>query len=188
MQKIINVEKYNYDCCTNHFYFINDEAIICFYQALNCDLIFSIFTFNDLENVSFIVSKNEFKQIYELIEGMLNQIHSRKDVIGYNELFEEGFFCWKSDAPSNEEAWASSDRFIYNYFNIIPIESGYKLEFINNTKTPRFSVEINTDRSRYDRMRFDVWDLYKNLENVCPKVDENDLNEMVKNLVLCYKK
>lgn len=183
MQKIINVRKFNHDCCENHFYFINDDAIICFYQALNYDLIFSVLSFNN-NNITFIITETEFREIYYLIDSMLNKIHSRKDILGYKELFEKGYFSWQSDAPANEEDWAASNKFIYNYFNIIPIDYAYKLEFINNTNNPRFCIEINTDRSRYDRMRFDMWDLYKKLEKVCPLENEMFLNETVKQLYL----
>lgn len=187
MQKIINIKKYNYDCCENHFYLINDNAVVCFFQGLNRDLIFSILSFKKINKVSFIVKKEEFKELYDLIDGMINEIHSRKDIIGYEELFEKGFFSWQSDAPANEESWNTNDIFVYNYFNILPIESAYKLEFINSTNKNRFTVEINTDRSRYDRIRFDVWDLYKELENVCDIGDETILNSNIKQLALKYK-
>lgn len=188
MQKIINVKKYNYDCCDNHFYFINDDAVICFYQSLNCDLVFSISTFKAMEKVTFMITKNEFENIYDLISNMLNEIHARKDILGYRELFEKGYFCWKSDAPTNDGEWTVNNELIYNYFNIIPDESIYKLEFINNTNNCRFCVEVNTDRSRYDRIRFDIWDLYKKLEYICPSEDATFLNETVKQLALKYKK
>ena len=65
MEKIINVIEYNYDCSANHFYFINDDAIVCFYQALNCDLVFSVYSFNNLNKIEFIISKTKFKKVYE---------------------------------------------------------------------------------------------------------------------------
>ena len=188
MEKIINVIKYNYDCSANHFYFINDCAIVCFYQALNCDLVFSVYSFHNLNKVEFIISKTKFKKVYELIHNMLKEIHYRKNSLEYNELFKKGYFSWQSDAPANEEAWARNDEFVYNYFNIIAIESAYKLEFINNTSNPRFSVEINTDRSRYGRMRFNIWDLYKNLESVCCKEGKTKLKDEVMQLALKCKK
>lgn len=188
MEKIINVIEYNYDCSANHFYFINDDAIVCFYQALNCDLVFSVYSFNNLNKIEFIISKTKFKKVYELIHNMLNEMHSREDILEYNKLFEKGYFSWKSDAPANEEAWTSNEEFVYNYLNIITTESAYKLEFINNTSNPRFSVEINTDRSRYGRMRFNIWDLYKKLENVCYKDSKTTLNDNFKQLALKYKK
>lgn len=187
MEKIINVIEYNYDCSANHFYFINDDAIVCFYQGLNCDLVFSVYSFNKLNKVEFIISKTEFKKIYDLIDNMLKEMHSKGDALEYRKLFEKGYFSWKSDAPANEEAWASNDEFVYNYLNIITTETAYKLEFINNTNNPRFCVEINTDRSRYGRMRFNIWDLYKNLENVCCKVDKTALENNVKQIALKYK-
>ncbi|MBE6149254.1 MAG: hypothetical protein E7170_00845 [Firmicutes bacterium] len=187
MEKIINVMEYNYDCSTNHFYFINDDGIVCFYQALNCDLVFSIYSFKNISEVDFVISKTEFRKVYDLINDMLNEMHFRKDTLEYMELFEKGYFSWKSDAPANEEAWASNNDFVYNYLNIIEIESAYKLKFINNTNNPRFCVEINTDRSRYGRMRFNIWDLYKNLENVCHKENKAVLEDDIKQLALKYK-
>jgi len=187
MQKIINVKEYNYDCSNNHFYFIDDNAIICFYQGLNCDLVFSIHTFDSVDKVIFTISESEFKEIYDLIDNMLNEIQSRKDILEYTELFEKGYFSWKSDAPANEEEWNSNNQFIYNYFNIIPTHSAYKLEFINNTNNPRFCVEINTDRSRYGRIRFDIWDLYKKLESVCCEDSKEVLLENVKHLAIKFK-
>lgn len=188
MEKIINVIEYNYDCSSNHFYFINGDAIVCFYQGLNCDLVFSVYSFSTLNKVEFTISKTEYEKVYDLIDNMLKKMHSKKDTLEYKELFQKGYFSWKSDAPANEEAWAINEEFVYNYLNIIATNSAYELEFINNTKSPRFCVEINTDRSRYGIMRFDIWDLYKDLENVCYKEDKTTLMDNVKQLALKYKK
>lgn len=184
MEKIINMTEYNYDCSDNHFYFINDDAITYFYQSLNCDLVFSINSFNSLNKVEFIISKTKFKEVYDLIDNMLKEMYLNKDTFEYQKLFEKGYFSWKSDAPANEEAWTSNADFVYNYFNIIPDESSYKLEWINNTKKPRFCVEINTDRSRYGSMRFYIWDLFKNLENACIKENKITLRENVRQIIL----
>ena len=188
MRQINNVIEYNYDCSNNHFYFINDDAVACFYQGLNCDLVFSVYSFNNLNKVVFTISKTEFKKVYNLIDNMLKEMDSRKDTLEYKELFQKGYFSWKSDAPANEESWASNDEFVYNYLNIIATESKYKLEFINNTSNPSFCIEINTDRSRYGSMRFDIWDLFKNLENVCHKENKETLKDNVKQLALKYQK
>lgn len=183
--EIFNVKKDNFDCSDNNYYFINDEALMCFSQGLNCDLTLSVNTYPNIEGkVSFIIDKKEFKDIYDLIHNMLEEIHRRKDVLGYNELFEKGYFSWKSDAPANEELWGTKDEFIYNYFNIIPMESAYILEMVNNTDNYIFCIEINTDRSRYERIRFDVFDFFKNLEHVCHEEDSNFLKEKVKKLKL----
>jgi len=184
MEKIFNVKEYNYDCSTDHFYFINDAAVVCFYQMLNCDLVFSVYTFDSLDKVTFVINKNEFSEIYNLIDNMLNKIHSKKDIYGYRELFEKGYFSWKSDAPANEEAWSSNNSFVYNYLNIIPTLEEYRLEFINTTTNNRFGIEINTDRSRYGRIRFDMWDLYKQLESFCLVEEKSNLNESIKQLFL----
>lgn len=180
MQKIINVREYNCDCSSNHFYFINDDAVVCFYQALNHDLIFSAHTFNGSDKVTFLITKDEFSEVYDLIDAMLTQIHSRKDVYGYNELFEKGHFYWQSDAPAND--WAGNDGFIYNYISIIPTESAYKLEFINNTNFPYFSVEVNTDRSRYGSIGFAICTFYKELANVCSEEDKTIINKHFRQL------
>lgn len=187
MEKIINVTEYNYDCSSNHFYFINNDAIICFYQSLNCDLVFSVYSFNSLDKVVFKLSKNKFEKVYDLIDNMLKQMYLRKDTLEYCDLFKKGYFSWKSDAPANEEAWASNEKFVYNYLNIKNIKSMYMLEFINNTNNPNFCVEINTDRSRYGRLRFNIWDLYINLESVCHSEDKNVLRDDVKKLALKYE-
>lgn len=183
--EIFNVKKDNFDCSDNNYYFINDEAIMHFYQGMNCDLVLSINTYpNIIDKVSFIIDKKEFKDIYNLIYNMLEEIHSRKDILGYNELFEKGYFSWKSDAPANEESWGQTSEFIYNYFNIIPMESAYNLEMINNTNSCMFCIEINTDRSRYDKMRFDMFKLFKNLESVCYEENMDVLRSKVKKLKL----
>lgn len=181
--EIFNVKKDNFDCSENNYYFINKEAIVRFYQGLNCDLVFCIDTYPNIVNkVSFIIDKSKYKEICDLIYNMLEEIHFRKDIIGYNELFEKGYFSWQSDAPANDEQITGD--FVYNYLNIIPVESGYKLEFINNTDDHYFCVEVNTDRSRYDRIRFDMFKLFKKLEYACHEEDDKFLKLKVKALKL----
>lgn len=81
MERIINVIEYNYDCSANHFYFINDDAIICFYQVLNYDLVFSIYAFNNINKVEFIISKTESRKVFNLIDNMLNGMYLKKDIL-----------------------------------------------------------------------------------------------------------
>ena len=132
-----------------------------------------------------VYSRVQFARI--IIINMLKQINLKKDTLEYKQLFKEGYFSWKSDEPVNEESWNKLEKFVYNYFNIIPINTAYKLEFINNLDNNRFNIEINTDRSRYATIRFDLWDFYKNLEIVCPQEEQITLNKFVKCLALKYK-
>ena len=77
-----------------------------------------------------------------------------------------------------------TNEFVYNYFNIIPIENGYNLEIINSTNSHNFCVKINTYRSRYDRIRVDMFKLFKNLEYACIEEVINNFKTKVKNLKL----
>ena len=186
--KIFRVVRDNFDCDNNSYYFVNNDSVMKIYQGLNCDLMFTINLFNNIEKPSFLVKQDEYPLVCELITKMLNDIEKLKylrnsNIISpeYKELYEKGYFSWKSDAPSNEEDWKNKNGFIYNYFNILKTEEGYQLEFINNIKKCNFSVEVNTDRSRYGMIRFEVFKFFKNLENVINQVSSyEDIRQLIK--------
>ena len=186
--KILRVEKYNRDCNPNKYYFINNDSIMCFFQTLNCDLVMLVNTYNIEKEVVFSIKKEENKEVYDLITKMLNNIEEMKFIKElnrtlpeYDELFKNGYFSWKSDAPANEDDWNKSVPFIYNYLNIKSLENEYQLIFINNINKNMFSVEVNTDRSRYGMIRFEVFDFFKNLENVINQVSSyEDIRQLIK--------
>lgn len=170
----------NRDCDNNYFYFINDDSVLNIYQGLNCDLMFTIYSYLGIKDkVSFVVRQDEYPEIFDLITNLLDRIESMKylrigNIISpeYRELFAKGYFSWQSDAPANEEDWGNSDKpFVYNYFNILPLENAYELLFVNNSNNYLFSVEVNTDRSRYGQLRFEVFDFFKKLDGTCEKLE-----------------
>ena len=173
----------------NEYYFITDDSVIRFYKKPSWDLEFSISTFNNVKSeVSVLIKKSEFLDVYNLRREMLTKIEKDDnkylkmgdEILGvspeYKELFKNGYFSWQSDAPA-EEYFFEPEVFKYNCFNIIPLEDEYLLTFINNTNECRFSIEINTDRSRYGKLRFPVWDFFDKLKNVCEKIDYDYLFE-----------
>ena len=185
--EIYNLKKYNFDCSYNNYYFISDNAMLQLYQSLNYDLVFYVNMYqNILKTVNFEIKSDEFPEIYSLINKMLVNIKNENSS-DYNRLFEKGYFSWKSDAPANEEE-ITKKSFIYNYFNIVESDDAYILEFVNNINKHRFSVEVNTDRSRYGSIRFDVYNLFKDLNDVCSIIDLDGLKNKEKQLKLSLLK
>lgn len=178
--KIFNHVSYNHDCSDDHIFFVTEEAYLKFYQSGNYDLVFSVNTFPDLKSsAKFKIKKEEYPFVHDLIKNMLNKIENHKILRGsnfidpdYQLLYKDGYFSWQSDAPANE---LSKEGFVYNYLNILLDEDGsYILEFINNTNETNFCVEVNTDRSRYGSIRFDVWDFFNGLGEVVEKIDTHE--------------
>ena len=178
-----NKTTYSYE--KNQYYFVGDDFWVKFFQGGNLDLVLYVNTFNKVKDkVSFSVKKEEYPEIYKLIFEMLQGIEKNKylnycdgkKIIApeYKELFEKGYFSWQSDAPANEEDWGSSKSFLYNYFNIISMDNEYRLEFINNVKKEYFSIEVNTDRSRYGTLRLDVWDFFNKLKDTCKEISYDE--------------
>lgn len=184
----------NYDCNDNLYYFITNNAVLKIFQGLNCDLCFSLLTFNSIEKkVSFSIKKEEYFDIYNLVEDMLCQIEGKKYLDfdygngkkiydpDYAELYKNGYFSWQSDAPANEY---SHDEFIYNYFNILSYDNEFVFEFVNNIGNKSFTVEVNTDRSRYGMIRFDIFDFFLKLESIYSVSEfETDVRPVVRRLI-----
>ena len=162
------------------YYFINDEAVMFFDQGENGDLSFTVESNLEYEKeeYTFAIKKSEFKEVYDLITNMLESMKKRNDewvkrayecgskidmMPEYRELFEKGYFYWKSDAPANEDelGWERVKK--YNYLSIIPHDDEYELVFTIGYKSIWLwgdTVSVNTDRSRYNVLRFDVWDFF----------------------------
>lgn len=180
------------------YHFISDEAEMIFHQGGSFDLLFTVnpYELDKLKNeYTFIIKKSEFKEVYDLITNMLKSMKKQNDewvkriqAIGsslevmpeYKELFEKGYFSWKSDAPANEDDLETQEK-KYNYFSIIPHDDEYELVFIIGYKLSiwGFSVEVNTDRSRYNSLRFDVFTFFKKLEKVCEETSMEELNRIL---------
>lgn len=178
----------HYDYSNNKYYFVSECGYFEFYQLGSFDLVFTVHKFDTEKSVIFFnIDKNEYPKVYELITDMLDEIEKLKylretNIIRpeYKELYEKGYFSWKSDAPANENC-NYKEEFIYNYFSINKGNDSYMFEFICNVNAPYFTVEVNTDRSRYAELRFIVWDFFNGLKEVCKKVESNDeIREILK--------
>jgi len=153
--KILVKENKQNDVHNISYYFKNDNGILNLYQAESGDLIFSACSYpNYHRKLDFEISKDEYYQLYMFLNDSLNKMKNKKDS---DILFEKGFFSWQSDGP------------VCNYLNILEIKDTVILEMINNTKENQFSVEVNTDRSRYNDFRLDMIDLYTGLKEILNK-------------------
>ena len=173
--------KDNYDYSNNTYYFVDELGYLKLYQKGSLDLAFTVHKFNKEDNIiPFKIDKDKYPKVYELITSMFNEIEKLKYLRGtnrllpeYEMLYEKGYFSWKSDAPA-DECWNHNEHFKYHYFNIHKDNNSYIFEFICSLDTPFFTVEVNTDRSRYEELRFPVWDFFNKLKNDCDKVESDD--------------
>ena len=176
----------NIDACDwmdSEYYFIKDDAYLKICQGGNKDLYFKVNTFGIVKkDASFKVKKSELPGIYKLIKEMLDKYETDdyKYIISetkkwvceeYKELFEKGYFSYRSDAPADEY----SDTFVYNYFSVKSNEDEYELSFSNSLETYYFVVEVNTDRSRHGRLRFPVMEFYTSLKDELPEVTDYEV-------------
>ena len=181
MQIFMTKSDANYDYSNNKYYFINEFGFLEFYQVGSFDLAFTVHKFDVEQNaISFTIDMDKYPKVYELINSMLDEIEKLKylretNIITpeYKMLYDKGYFSWKSDAPANE-CYNDSEEFVYHCFNIHKTNDLFIFEFICNIEVPYFTVEVNTDRSRYKELRFPVWNFFNNLEGACEKIDSND--------------
>lgn len=189
MQLFMMESKENYDYSNITYYFVDESGYLKFHQMGSFDLAFTVHKFDKEENlILFKIDKSNYPKVYELVTSMLNAIEELKYLRGtniilpeYKMLYEKGYFSWKSDAPADEYCNHNED-FKYHYFNIHKYNDSYIFEFICSIDTPYFTVEVNTDRSRYAELRFPVWDFFNKLKSVCDKVESDDeKREILKN-------
>lgn len=147
-------------CSPYTFVFEGDDFETYFYQSPNGDLSLTTIV-KDMSNRIIEIRKDENYQLYSIFDNFYNGLENYKDKYGYDELFANGFFSWKSDAPANE--LAVYENFIYNYLNIYKEKDVYKLVLVNNIKSNVFVIEFDTDRSRYGILVLWVFTLFKQL-------------------------
>ena len=180
MQIFMTESSENYDYSNITYYFVNEYGYLNFHQMGSFDLAFTVHKFDREQNIiPFIIDKDKYPKVYELITSMLNEIEELKYLRGtnriipeYEMLYEKGYFSWKSDAPANE-CCHNGEEFVYHYFNIHKDNDSYIFEFICNIDALYFTVEVNTDRSRYANLRFPVWKFFNKLEGACEKIGSN---------------
>lgn len=181
MQIFMTKSDANNDYSDNKYYFVNECGYLEFYQLGSFDLVFTVHKFDVEQNVvSFTIDMNKYPKVYELINSMFDEVEKLKHLRAtniitpeYKMLYDKGYFSWKSDAPTNECCY-DKEGFVYHYFNIHKINDLFIFEFICNSDDPYFTVEVNTDRSRYEKLRFPVWNLFNKLEGACEKIKSND--------------
>lgn len=187
MQIFMTSSRDYYDCCNDTYYFVDECGYLEFYQKGSWDLALTVHKFdNDQNIIPFKIDKDKYPKICELISSMFDGIEELKYLRGtnriipeYEMLYKKGYFSWQSDAPAND--WSNHDeQFKYNYFNIHNDNGSYIFEFISSVDTPFFTVEVNTDRSRYEELRFPVWDFFNKLDKVCDKVDDDEKRKILK--------
>lgn len=161
-------------CYPYTFEFMSDDFITYFYQSPNGDLSLTTYS-NIIDNKVLEIRKDDNYQLYMIFHKFYQSLDDYKEKYGYKELFETGYFSWKSDAPANE--LASNTPFIYNYLNIVPGNDVYKLELINNIKDNTFIIEFNTDRSRYGILVLCVYQLLKDLRELTNKYHQITIDE-----------
>ena len=182
--KTEDVNSYNY--ITDEYYFVDELGYLNFHQMGSFDLAFTVHKFDIQPNtLSFSIDKDKYPKIHELISSMLDEIENLKYLRGTNRiteeymmLYEKGYFSWQSDAPANENS--VKEDFVYNYFNIHKNNNSYIFEFVSNVDSPFFTVEVNTDRSRYMELRFPVWDFFHKLRETCELKSEDEKRKILK--------
>ncbi len=174
------------DCISSQHYFAGYDFLVKFYQEGSQDLVFLVNTVNKIKDEAFFsVKKEEYPEVYNLVSEMLQNIENNKYLdLGngkkiikeeYSSLFEKGYFSWQSDSPETCSDFSTS---AYNYFSIIPADNEYIFVFTNNVNRISFSIETNTDRSRYGEFRFNVWDLFNGLNSVCKEISEDEFKKV----------
>ena len=157
-----------------------DDTIVKFYRSGNLDLSFTCYNLKKRCEYEFIINEDEnylfYKAIDKLYKTLLNDY---KEKYGYEELFSNGYISWQSDAPANE--LTISDDFIYNYFEIHYDGFNYILKFINNCEIdiPFFTVELNTDRSRYGPLVFPFIDFLNDIKSITEPYRQITIDEYI---------
>ena len=157
--------------------FIEEDFVTEFYQSGNRDL--NLSTFSSNKKIIIEIKKSEKYNLFILLDCFYKSLDDYKNKYGYDELFKNGYFSWKSDAPANDYQISSNDQFIYNSLNIYNKEDSYLLELINNTNKNNFVIEFNTDRSRYGTLVCPIWDLFSNLKSCTDEYQQITIDEYV---------
>lgn len=166
-----------FDISNHSIKFIGEDFVTEFYQSGNQDL--NLVTFSCNKKIIIEIKKSERYNLYMLFDIFYKSLDNYKSKYGYAELFEKGYFSWKSDAPSNEYLNSSNNKLIYNYLNIYNKEDSYLMELINNTNKNDFVIEFNTNRSRYGILVCPVWDLFSNLKTCTDEYQQITMDEYV---------
>ena len=150
-----------------------DNKKFKYFQAGSGDLYFVVYNHEKINEMS--IDKFDNYNLYLLVDKLYNSIVTSnfiKDFKKYkeyylqyrNNLYNGEKISFQSDAPINE---GFGDEFIYNYLDIIKKEDSYLLRFMNNySDTFMYSLNINTDRSRYGIYMLPFMQFYRDLKQI----------------------
>lgn len=161
-----NVYQYD-DLFKEEIHFVDNENEIILLQAGSGDLYFSSLSYDKL--IEMEIDKFNNYQAYMIFDNLYNRVKNSdekkidRDDICRDMLFDGEIISFKSDAPANEYM---DEEFKYCYLNIYKEEDKYLLKFINDYPNENYSLNINTDRSRYGPYRFTFVKLYRELSNI----------------------
>ena len=185
---MIKIKRYisnNYiDCSKYNYEFFTEDVKILFYQAGSRDIMFSIYPKVYNKEFNLEITKDDDYLLYNLVNKLYDSIttknfldypEDRVDSFDFNDLYDGEKITWKSDAPVNENLY--NEEFKYNYLNIYKENEKYIFKFINNSDMDCYTVEFNTDRSRYERFVYPFIIFFNDLEKITEPYRQIDIDE-----------
>ena len=196
---MIKIKRYNslnfFDCNKYSYEFYIENARVLFYQAGSRDLMFSIYSKEYIKEFDLEIKEEDNYLLYRLVDKLYYSITTRKfldykenrvDSFNFKDLYDGEKITWKSDAPINENSY--NEEFKYNYLNIYKEHDKYVFKFINNSDMKYFTIEFNTDRSRYERFVYPFMIFLQDLEEITEPYRQIDMDEYLHGEKIMKKK
>lgn len=195
---MIKIKRYNSnfnDCSKYNYEFSLENAKILFYQAGSRDLMFSVYPKEYIKEFDLEIKEEDNYLLYRLVDKLYYSITTRKfldykenrvDSFNFKDLYDGEKITWKSDAPINENSY--NKEFKYNYLNIYKEQDKYMFKFINNSDMNYFTIEFNTDRSRYERFVYPFMIFFQDLEEITEPYRQIDIDEYLHEEKIMKKK
>lgn len=195
---MIKIKRYNSnftDCSKYNYEFYIENAKILFYQAGSRDLMFSVYSKEYIKEFNLEIKEEDNYLLYRLVDKLYYSITTRKfldykenrvDSFNFKDLYDGEKITWKSDAPINENSY--NEEFKYNYLNIYKEHDKYVFKFINNSDMKYFTIEFNTDRSRYERFVYPFMIFLQDLEEITEPYRQIDIDEYLHEEKIMKKK
>lgn len=171
-----------------------EDAEIVFKQMGSGDLYFLCYPCEH-KNIELKVTKNDYL-LYKVVERLYNNIVNAEFLKDTNptfykqelqQLYDGEKISWKSDAMVEFLFSLERQEKIYNYLNIYEKDNFYILEFINNSDTNNFTIEFNTDRSRYRKFVTAFWLFLQDLKEITEPYRQITIDEYLNSKKLINK-
>lgn len=195
---MIKIKRYNSnfnDCSKYNYEFYIENARVLFYQAGSRDLMFSVYSKEYIKEFDLEIKEEDNYLLYKLVDKLYYSITTRKfldykenrvDSFNFKDLYDGEKITWKSDAPINENSY--NEEFKYNYLNIYKEHDKYVFKFINNSDMKYFTIEFNTDKSRYERFVYPFMIFLQDLEEITEPYRQIDIDEYLHEEKIMKKK